>query len=192
MSESKSKYLDLSIPELVAKVRSQEVTAEFLVNQSLELIKANQDYHAILDVNQSAIDQAKATDKAIAAGETSGALLGIPFVAKDNFLTKSTKTTAASKILDNFQAPYQASAIERLEVAGAIMVAKANLDEFAHGSSTENSAYGPTKNPHDINKVPGGSSGGSAAAVALNITPFALGTDTGGSIRLPASFCGVV
>ncbi|MEX0934181.1 MAG: amidase, partial [Candidatus Saccharimonadales bacterium] len=192
MSESKSEYLNLPIPELVAKVRSQEVTAEFLVNQSLELIKANQDYHAILDVNQSAIDQAKAIDKAIAAGETSGALLGIPFVAKDNFLTKSTKTTAASKILDNFQAPYQASAIERLEAAGAIMVAKANLDEFAHGSSTENSAYGPTKNPHDINKVPGGSSGGSAAAVALNIACFALGTDTGGSIRLPASFCGVV
>ncbi|MEX0668272.1 MAG: Asp-tRNA(Asn)/Glu-tRNA(Gln) amidotransferase subunit GatA [Candidatus Saccharimonadales bacterium] len=192
MSESKSEYLDLPIPELVAKVRNQEVTAEFLVNQSLELIKANQDYHAILDVNQSALDQAKAIDKAIADGETLGVLSGVPFIAKDNFLTKNTKTTAASKMLDNFQAPYQASAIDKLEAAGAIMVAKANLDEFAHGSSTENSAYGPTKNPHDSSKVPGGSSGGSAAAVALNITPFALGTDTGGSIRLPASFCGVV
>jgi aspartyl-tRNA(Asn)/glutamyl-tRNA(Gln) amidotransferase subunit A len=116
----------------------------------------------------------------------------VPFIAKDNFLVFGAETTAASNILKGFQAPYQASSIEKLEAEGAICVAKANLDAFAHGSSTENSDFFTTKNPHDPTRVPGGSSGGSAAAVALQIAPFALGTDTGGSIRLPAAFCGIV
>ncbi len=183
---------DSSIAELVEQVKRGKVTAESLVTESIKRAKESDNYHAILEINESALQRAKEIDEAIAAGNSEGALLGIPFIAKDNFLTKDTKTTAGSKILENFKAPYQASAIEKLEAEGAIMVAKANLDEFAHGSSTENSAYGPTKNPHDETRVPGGSSGGSAAAVALDIAPFALGTDTGGSIRLPASFCGVV
>ena len=116
----------------------------------------------------------------------------MPFIAKDNFLVFGAETTAASNILKGFEAPYQATAIEKLEAEGAICVAKANLDAFAHGSSTENSDFFTTLNPHDKTRVPGGSSGGSAAAVMLDMTPFALGTDTGGSVRLPASFCGVV
>lgn len=121
-----------------------------------------------------------------------GRLAGVPFIAKDNFLTLGGKSTAASNILRPFEAPYQSTAIQRLEAEGAICVAKANLDAFAHGSSTENSDWFVTKNPHDKTRVPGGSSGGSAAAVVLDMVPFALGTDTGGSIRLPASFVGAV
>jgi aspartyl-tRNA(Asn)/glutamyl-tRNA(Gln) amidotransferase subunit A len=116
----------------------------------------------------------------------------VPFIAKDNFLVFGAETTAASNMLRGFEAPYQSTAIARLEAEGAICVAKANLDAFAHGSSTENSDYMTTKNPHDPTRVPGGSSGGSAAAVMLDLAPFALGTDTGGSIRLPASYCGAV
>jgi aspartyl-tRNA(Asn)/glutamyl-tRNA(Gln) amidotransferase subunit A len=116
----------------------------------------------------------------------------VPFIAKDNLLAFGAETTAASNMLKGFKAPYQSTVIDKLEAEGAICVAKANLDAFAHGSSTENSDFFTTKNPHDKVRVPGGSSGGSAAAVMLDMAPFALGTDTGGSIRLPASFCGAV
>jgi len=177
-----------TIEELVADVRSGKLTAVQLVQASLDAIEKHTEYHAILEIN----DQALAYAKKIDAGKKTGRLAGIPFIAKDNFLTRDTHTTAASNILKPFKAPYQATAIEKLEAEGAIVVAKANLDAFGHGSSTENSDFGPTKNPHDPTRVPGGSSGGSAAAVALGLTPFALGTDTGSSIRLPASFCGVV
>jgi aspartyl-tRNA(Asn)/glutamyl-tRNA(Gln) amidotransferase subunit A len=128
----------------------------------------------------------------VASGKKVGRLAGVPFIAKDNILVFGADTTAASNILKGFDAPYQATVINRLEAEGAICVAKANLDAFAHGSSTENSDFFTTKNPHDTTRVPGGSSGGSAAATALDLAPFALGTDTGGSIRQPASFTGTV
>lgn len=176
------------IAEIVADVRAGTLSAVELVTASLEAIEENQDYHAVLEINEQALRRAKDID----AGDKSGRLAGIPFIAKDNFLTHSTHTTASTNMLKSFKAPYQSTAIERLEAEGAIMVAKANLDAFAHGSSTENSDFGPTKNPVDPTRVPGGSSGGSAAAVALGLACFATGTDTGGSIRQPAAFCGVV
>lgn len=185
-------HLKRPIAELVNDIKVGKLSAEQLVLESLEAIKKHDDYHAILELNSSAIDQAKALDKAIAGGKSDGDLLGIPYIAKDNFLTVGTHTTAASHILEPFEAPFESSATRMLAEAGAIMVAKANLDAFAHGSSTENSDFGPTKNPVDPAYVPGGSSGGSAAAVALGLASFALGTDTGGSIRQPASYCGVV
>jgi aspartyl-tRNA(Asn)/glutamyl-tRNA(Gln) amidotransferase subunit A len=176
------------IAELVAEVRTGQVSAVELVTASLAAIEQQTDYHAVLEVSKVALARAKEID----AGDKQGRLAGIPFIAKDNFLTRDTHTTAASNILKPFKAPYQATVIEKLEAEGAIMVAKANLDAFAHGSSTENSDFGPTKNPVDPTRVPGGSSGGSAAAVALGLACFATGTDTGGSIRQPAAFTGVV
>lgn len=182
-----------SIKKIAQNVSSGKVSAEELVRRSLSIIEETKEYNAILSISkQRALERANNIDDRIKKGEKVGSLAGVPFIAKDNFLTFDTPTTASSQILENFNAPYQATAIERLEAEGAIMVAKSNLDSFAHGSSTENSAFGPTLNPIDKTKVPGGSSGGSAASVALKIAPFALGTDTGGSIRLPASFCGVV
>ena len=189
-----AKSIDLMLPiaQLVAEVRAGRITAVQLMQASLDRIAATADFHAILELNPQALAAAVAVDQRIAAGDKIGVLAGIPYIAKDNFLTAHTHTTAASHILEPFKAPYQGVAIERLEAAGAIMVAKANLDAFAHGSSTENSDFGATRNPADPSRVPGGSSGGSAAAVALGQACFALGTDTGGSIRLPASYCGVV
>ncbi len=174
--------VDLKRPlvDLAAKVQAGKLTSVELVEASLARLKETEDYHTVLEINPRALERAEAIDKRIAAGETVGPLVGIPYIAKDNFLTSDTHTTAASHILEPFKAPYQAVAIERLEAAGAVMVAKANLDSFAHGSSTENSDFGPSKNPFDKNSVPGGSSGGSAAAVALGQACFALGTDTGG------------
>ncbi len=179
------------ITELAAEVRSGHVTAVELVQASLDRIAASQEYHAVLELNPKALDQARAVDARIAAGENLP-LAGLPFAAKDNFLTFDTHTTAASNILANFRAPYEGPAIQRLKAAGAILVAKANHDAFGHGGSTENSDFGPTKNPHDPTRVPGGSSGGSAASVALGQVAFALGTDTGGSNRQPAHLTGVV
>lgn len=188
------KTINLKAPiiELVEAVQQQKLSAVDLVRASLDMIKQTDNYHAILEVSSSALAEASDIDRRIAAGEDVGILAGIPFIAKDNFLTKATHTTAGSKILEPFRSPYDADVIKRLKDSGAIMVAKSNLDSFAHGSSTENSDFGPTKNPVDPSRVPGGSSGGSAAAVALGQACFALGTDTGGSIRLPASYCGVV
>ncbi|HEY1085476.1 MAG TPA: Asp-tRNA(Asn)/Glu-tRNA(Gln) amidotransferase subunit GatA [Candidatus Saccharimonadales bacterium] len=163
-------------------------SAEENVKKALEAARANEEYHALLNLTEErALERAKKVD----AGEISGKLAGVPFVVKDNYLAFGAPTTAAAKILENFEAPLQATAVEKLEAEGAICIGKANLDAFAHGGSTENSAFGPTKNAHDQNKVAGGSSGGSAVAVALNVVPFALGSDTGGSIRQPASFNGV-
>lgn len=158
------------------------------VNQAIERAKTSEHYNALLSLTEErALERAKKVD----TGEITGRLAGVPFVVKDNFLAFGAPTTAASKILANFTAPIQATAVERLEAEGAICIGKANLDAFAHGGSTENSAYGPTKNAIDDTRVAGGSSGGSAVVTALDIVPFALGTDTGGSIRQPASFNGV-
>lgn len=181
------------IEKLASDVGNGRNSAISLVDKALTLIDKNKQFDAIISVlSHEARTRAKIIDEQIAGGRKPGKLAGVPFIAKDNFLVFGSDTTAASNILKGFNAPYQATAINRLEAEGAICVAKANLDAFAHGSSTENSDFFTTKNPHDETRVPGGSSGGSAAAVALSMTPFALGTDTGGSIRLPAAFTGIV
>jgi len=181
------------ITTLAAKVNKGELKAADLVEKSLQLIAEKEDYKAIIAVTaERALERAKAIDEMVAQGKPAGRLAGVPFIAKDNYLVFGAETTAASNILKGFTAPYQATVIEKLEAEGAICVAKANLDAFAHGSSTENSDFFTTKNPYDQTRVAGGSSGGSAASVALDLAPFALGSDTGGSIRLPASFDGVV
>lgn len=159
------------------------------VQRALEVAKSCDDYHVFLSLLE---DRALQRASEIDANPVKGRLAGVPFVAKDNFLAFGGPTTAASTMLESFNAPLQATAIEKLESEGAICIGKTNLDAFAHGGSTENSAFGPTLNAKDKTRVAGGSSGGSAVAVALNIVPFALGTDTGGSIRQPASFNGVV
>ncbi len=182
-----------SIEVIAEETKTGKRSAVDSVTTALGIIEDKKEFDAIIaTTKQRAIKRATDIDTRIANGETVGRLAGVPFIAKDNFLTFGSETTAASNILKGFEAPYQSTVIERLEAEGAICVAKANLDAFAHGSSTENSDFMTTKNPHDKTKVPGGSSGGSAAAVILDMAPFALGTDTGGSIRLPASFCGAV
>lgn len=178
---------------ITTSIKNGESTARQQVEMALEKALKYQDYNALLNVTRErALERADDIDARVKAGEDLGELAGVPFVVKDNFLAFGAPTTAASKMLENFNAPLQATAVEKLEAAGAICIGKANLDAFAHGGSTENSAYGPTKNAHDTSKVAGGSSGGSAVVTALDIVPFALGTDTGGSIRQPASFNGVV
>lgn len=182
-----------SIQAIAADVQSGTVSAREYVTKSLKMIDEKSGFNAIIaTISERALQRANEIDARIKKGEKVGRLAGVPFIAKDNFLTFGSETTAASNILKGFRAPYQSTAIERLEAEGAICVAKANLDAFAHGSSTENSDFMTTQNPHDKTRVPGGSSGGSAAAVILDMAPFALGTDTGGSIRLPAAFCGAV
>jgi len=151
----------------------------------------NGEINACLLVDKKgALAAALEADTRLKNGEK-GSLLGIPYLCKDNIMTKGLRTTASSKILENYIAPYDATIIKKLKKAGAVLLGKTNLDEFAHGASTENSAYGATKNPLDVSRVPGGSSGGSAAAVISNMCLFAIGSDTGGSIRQPASFCGI-
>ena len=181
------------ITDIAQQVNAGETSAADFVQQSLDAIKQHEEYDSIIAVlADQAKQRAAEIDKLVADGKSAGRLAGVPFIAKDNFLVFGSETTAASNILKGFEAPYQSTVVNRLEAEGAICVAKANLDAFAHGSSTENSDVKTTKNPHDTSRVPGGSSGGSAAAVVLGLAPFALGTDTGGSIRHPASLSGCV
>jgi aspartyl-tRNA(Asn)/glutamyl-tRNA(Gln) amidotransferase subunit A len=182
------------IRELHEKLVNKEITAVQLTEEYFARIEnLDKAIFAYLTLTKDlAMEQAKKVDEKITKGEPIGILEGIPGAIKDMICVEGIRTTAASKILDNYIAPYDATVIARLKEAGVVILGKTNLDEFAMGSSTESSAYGPTKNPHDLERVPGGSSGGSAAAVAADMAVWALGTDTGGSIRQPAAFCGVV
>ena len=184
---------DLTLTEALTQLATGKVSSRDLTVACLARIEAvDPQLNAFLTVTaDQALAQADAADARRAAGETAP-LLGVPLAIKDVLCLKGTRTTAGSRILENFVAPYTATAVQRLLDAGAVILGKLNCDEFAMGSSTENSAYGPTRNPWDRTRVPGGSSGGSAAAVAARLAFGTLGTDTGGSVRQPASFCGVV
>ena len=184
--------------QTLSKLRAQFISGEYTplqaVEDSLQVIaEKDGDINAFLAVYEDSLEEAKlATQQYAKEGEEAPVLLGMPIALKNNILYKGKKATGASKILENYTAVYDATIVKRLREAGAIIVGAANMDEFAMGGSTENSAFGVTKNPHDTKRVPGGSSGGSAAAVAMGAVPAAIGTDTGGSVRQPASFCGLV
>ncbi len=183
----------ITIETIRSDITNGVTTARQQVEAALQRAQESEEYHALLSLTaERAFARADEIDAKLQAGEVVGRLAGVPFVVKDNFLAFGAPSTAASRMLENFRAPLQATAVEKLEAEGAICIGKANLDAFAHGGSTENSAFGPTKNAVDQSRVAGGSSGGSAVVTALGVVPFALGTDTGGSIRQPASFNGVV
>jgi len=185
--------LALSIKEALAKMASGELTSEALTQAYLDHIDEKEaDVGAYLYLNRDiALESARNIDKKRRAGETVGALAGIPMAFKDNMCTTAMPTTCASKMLEGYMSPFDATVVTRLKEADAICLGKLNMDEFAMGSTTENSYFKKTMNPYDKTRVPGGSSGGSAAAVSANEAMFTLGSDTGGSIRQPASFCGV-
>ena len=185
---------EYSVHELVEKLEKGEVTSEEITRSYIDRIsKVDKDVKAYVStLADEAIAKAKKIDEDRKAGKPLSKLAGIPIGIKDNMCITGTKTTCSSKMLENFVAPYDATVIEKLNEEGAVYLGKLNMDEFAMGSSTEHSAFFNTHNPWDLDKVPGGSSGGSAAAVAANLAPWALGSDTGGSIRQPASLCGVV
>ncbi len=186
----------LTIKEAAAGIRKREFSVTELVSDCLATIRQkDKELHAYLEVFEDALNEAKKLDISISQNSDVSRLpplFGIPLAVKDNILIAGARCTAGSKILGNYIASYDATVVQKLKNRGVILLGKTNLDEFAMGSSTENSAFGPTKNPHDTSRVPGGSSGGSAAAVAAHMTIAALGSDTGGSIRQPASFCGIV
>jgi len=185
-------YSNLTIKEAREKLDKGELTSVELTKYFLDKIaEQNGNLNAVLEVFDDALSVAEEADKKIKAGEKLP-LLGIPYIVKDNFLYKSKRASSASKILEGYTATYDSTVGRKLTEAGAVLLGRANMDEFAMGASTENSAFGVVRNPHDTNRVAGGSSGGSAAALAADFCLFAIGSDTGGSIRQPASFCGVV
>lgn len=185
--------LSLNAYEIVAQVRSGSLSAqEYMSKVHDQIMRVESKVHAYITLNESAIDEAAAIDRQIRQGGRVGRLAGVAIAVKDNICTRGLRTTCASKMLENFVPPYNATVIERLQHEGAVIIGKTNLDEFAMGSSTEFSAFGATANPWDISRVPGGSSGGSAASLAALEATVSLGSDTGGSIRSPASFCSIV
>ena len=185
--------MSLTAVELGKKIKAKEVTVEAAVREALDAVRAKEEQvHSFVTVDEEgALARAKEVQAQIDAGELNGPLAGVPVAIKDNMCTEGLLTTCSSKILYNFIPTYTAEAVKKLEEAGAVIIGKTNMDEFAMGSTTETSAYGETKNPWNTAHVPGGSSGGSCAAVAAEECSFALGSDTGGSIRQPSSFCGV-
>lgn len=184
----------ITVEEIRDGIKNKKLKSEEVVKAYFNKIKErDENINSYLTLcEEEAIKEAKIIDEKIAKGETLGKLAGVPIAIKDNICTDGIRTTCASKMLEDFIPPYDATVIKKLKAEGAVIIGKTNMDEFAMGSSTENSAYKVTKNPHDIERVPGGSSGGSAAAVGAKLAPVSLGSDTGGSIRQPAAFCGVV
>lgn len=185
------KYEEMTLVELVRLIKERKVTSEQLTRYFLQRCEEKKEYNAVLEVFEDSLNRAKEMDQKIADG-FSGKLAGIPVIIKDNILFEGKKCTCASKFLEDYVAQYSSTVVEKLLKEGAIIIARANMDEFAMGSSTENSAYGVTHNALDFSRVPGGSSGGSASAVALGLAPLSLGTDTGGSIRQPSAYNGIV
>ncbi|MBI3994796.1 MAG: Asp-tRNA(Asn)/Glu-tRNA(Gln) amidotransferase subunit GatA [Nitrospirae bacterium] len=183
-----------TIHELQEQLKNHKTTSRELTRQVLERIKrVEPKIHAFMTVtDDAALAQAEEADQRLQSGRPVSPLTGVPIALKDNLCTKGIRTTCSSKILENFMPPYDATVVRRLKETGAVLIGKTNMDEFAMGSSTENSAFGLTANPWDVNRIPGGSSGGSASAVAADACAAALGSDTGGSIRQPAAMCGVV